>query len=167
MPTFHLFKKFSSKSDAPKSPSATNVLPSVKRDVQQTMTPSDAVPAYPDSFKEAWAGAHKELPQAQGAEKFLNKIGGCPCSRQAYLPLNPHFHYRKEHVQKTLTLSSSQRAVVDTLATPVKALMDTPQIAETIKKGVNTCMGVIPPLVEALDAVAKIHPFIGGASPIL
>lgn len=42
--------------------------------------------------------------------------------------------------------------------------MDTPQIAETIQKGVNTFMEAVPPLMDALDAVAKIHPFITGAS---
>jgi hypothetical protein len=73
--------------------------------------------------------------------------------------------YRAENVQNTLTLSPGQQAVVNTLAAPAKALMDTPQIAETIQKGVNTFMEAVPPLMEALDAVAKIHPFIGGASP--
>jgi len=50
------------------------------------------------------------------------------------------------------------------LAAPAKALLETPQIAQTIQKGVNAFMEVAPSLVRALDEVAKIHPFIGGAS---
>ena len=57
--------------------------------------------------------------------------------------------------------------MVDTLAVPVKALMDTPQIAETIQNGVNTFMEAVPILMKALDEVAKVHPFISGASPFL
>jgi hypothetical protein len=63
-----------------------------------------------------------------------------------------------------LTPSSGQKQVFNTLATPAKALIATPQIAETIQKGVNSFMEAVPPLMDALDAVAKIHPFIGGAS---
>ena len=43
--------------------------------------------------------------------------------------------------------------------------MDTSQIAETIQKGVNTFMEAVPPLMKALDEVAKIHPFINGSIP--
>ena len=43
--------------------------------------------------------------------------------------------------------------------------MDTPQIAETIQKGVDTFMEAVPSLMKALDEVAKIHPFISGTSP--
>jgi len=57
--------------------------------------------------------------------------------------------------------------VVDTLAVPVKALMDTPHLAENIQKGVNTFMEAVPALMKALDEVAKIHPFISGTSPLL
>jgi hypothetical protein len=66
-----------------------------------------------------------------------------------------------------LTLSPGQQTVVDTLVVPAKALMDTPQIAEAIEKGVNTFMEAVPALMKALDEVAKIHPFISGASPWL
>lgn len=62
-------------------------------------------------------------------------------------------------------LSQGQQAVVDTLAVPAKALMDTPQIAESIQKGVNTFMEAVPILMKALDEVAKVHPFISGAGP--
>jgi len=61
-----------------------------------------------------------------------------------------------------LTLSPGQEAVVDTLAAPVKALLDTPQIADAIQKGVNTFMEAVPSLMKALDEVAKVHPFISG-----
>jgi len=57
--------------------------------------------------------------------------------------------------------------VVDTLAVPVKGLMDTPEIAATIEKGVNTFMEAVPALMKALDEVAKVHPFISGASSLL
>lgn len=43
-----------------------------------------------------------------------------------------------------------------------KAMLDTPQIADRIQKGVNTFMEAVPPLVRALDEVAKVHPFIAG-----
>jgi len=58
--------------------------------------------------------------------------------------------------------------VVDTLAVPVEALAstDTPQIAETIREGVNAFMGAVPALMKALDEVAKAHPFISGTSPL-
>ena len=56
--------------------------------------------------------------------------------------------------------------MVDALAAPAKALMDTPQIAETIQKGVDTFMEAVPALMKALDEVAKIHPFISGTSPL-
>lgn len=72
---------------------------------------------------------------------------------------------REEDIQGTASLSPGQQTVLNTLATPVKALMNTPQIAETIRKGVDTFMEVAPPLMKALDEVAKIHPFISGASP--
>lgn len=43
--------------------------------------------------------------------------------------------------------------------------MDTTQITEAIHKGVNTFMEAVPPLMKALDEVAKIHPFINGMIP--
>lgn len=52
--------------------------------------------------------------------------------------------------------------MVDILAVPAKALLDTPQIADAIQKGVNTFMEAVPSLMKALDEVAKIHPFISG-----
>jgi hypothetical protein len=81
-----------------------------------------------------------------------------------HIPFDADFH-RKGDVQDALTLSPGQQEIVVTLATPVKALMATTQIAETIQKGVDSFMEAVPPLMDALDAVAKIHPFIGGASP--
>ena len=65
-------------------------------------------------------------------------------------------------MQNILTLSPGQEAVVDTLAAPVKALVDTPHVADAIQQGVNTFMEVVPSLMKALDEVAKIHPFISG-----
>ena len=62
-------------------------------------------------------------------------------------------------------LSQGQQNLISTLAVPAKALVDTPQVTETIQKGVNTFMETVPPLMKALDEVAKIHPFISGTSP--
>ena len=52
--------------------------------------------------------------------------------------------------------------MVKTLAVPTKALLDAPQVADAIEKGVNTFMETVPTLMKALDEVAKIHPFISG-----
>jgi hypothetical protein len=70
-------KESSSKSNAPDSSSATNVPPDDRGSTLNTVTvtPDNAVPMYSDGFKEAWAAVYKELPQAHGAEKFLDKIG--------------------------------------------------------------------------------------------
>lgn len=43
--------------------------------------------------------------------------------------------------------------------------MDTRQVAEAIHKGVDAFMEAVPPLIKALDEVAKIHPFISRTSP--
>jgi hypothetical protein len=40
-----------------------------------TITPGIAIPEYSDSLRDAWTAAHRELPQAKGTEKILNKIG--------------------------------------------------------------------------------------------
>jgi hypothetical protein len=42
------------------------------------------------------------------------------------------------------------------------ALVNTPQIADAIEKGVNTFMEAVPALMKVLDEVAKVHPFISG-----
>jgi len=64
-------------------------------------------------------------------------------------------------------LSPGLQTTVDTLVVPAKAFMDTPQVAEAIQNGVNTFMEAVPILMKALDEVAKVHPFISGASPFL
>ena len=61
-----------------------------------------------------------------------------------------------------MTLSDGQQAVVNTFAVPAKALVDAPQIADAIEKGVSTFMETVPVLMEVLDQVAKVHPFISG-----
>ena len=83
-----------------------------------------------------------------------------------YLPFSADF-FREENVQNSLTLTPGEQTVVDMLAVPAKALMNTPHIAENIQKGVNTFMEAVPSLMKALDEVAKIHPFISGASSLL
>jgi hypothetical protein len=64
-----------------------------------------------------------------------------------------------------LTLSSGQQTAINTLVAPAKALMDSSQISESIHKGLKTFMEAVPPIMKGLDELAKIHPFIGGASP--
>jgi len=65
-----------------------------------------------------------------------------------------------------MTFSVGEQAVVNTLATPVMALVDTPQIADAIEKGVNAFMEAVPVLMKALDEVAKVHPFISGMASL-
>ena len=61
-----------------------------------------------------------------------------------------------------MTLSDGQQAVINTLATPVQALISAPRIVAEIERGVNTFMEAVPVLIKALDEVGKIHPFIQG-----
>ena len=78
MPTPKLFKKFSSRSTESESgPPPDTPADDEKIEFPQPVTAAadGSVPEYSDSLKDAWAAAHKELPQAKGAEKFLNKIG--------------------------------------------------------------------------------------------
>lgn len=74
-----LFKKISSKSNGLSQSSSAPDVPTNDEhdDVSQTVivTSDGPVPEYSDDLKEAWAAAHQELPQAQGAEKLLNNIG--------------------------------------------------------------------------------------------
>ena len=78
MPTPKLFKKLSSKSNS----SESGTTPGVPADGEKvdfsravSVNADSPVPEYPESLKEAWAAAHKELPQTKGVEKFLNNIG--------------------------------------------------------------------------------------------
>lgn len=74
----------------------------------------------------------------------------------------------EEKVQNAVTLSVGEQAVVNTLATPTMALVDTLQITDAIEKGVNVFMETVPVLMKALDEVAKVHPFISGTGePVL
>ena len=57
--------------------------------------------------------------------------------------------------------------MADTLVAPAKALMDKPQIVGHIKNGVDAFIEAVPVLMKALDEVAKVHPFISGASLLL
>ena len=124
-------------------------------------TPATAdqdAPQFSDAMKEAWSAANAELPQAQGVEKFLNSVGALAVSIPRRLYTNVH----EEKVQDAVTLSVGEQAVVNTLATPAMALVDTPQIADAIEKGVSAFMETVPVLMKALDEVAKVHPFISG-----
>jgi hypothetical protein len=63
----------------------------------------------------------------------------------------------KGKVQNAMTLLDAQQAVVNTFAVPAKALVDAPQIADAIEKGVNTFKEAVPVLMEVLDEVTKVH----------
>ena len=162
MPTPGFFKKFSSKGSSNDSPDASpDATPTIRPGEIPPETPAIAdpsVPQYSDAMKEAWSAANTELPRARGAEKFLNNVGTSIVPG----PYHPNTDIDKEKVQTAVTLTDGQQAVVDTLVVPVKALLDTPQIADTIEKGVNAFMEAVPVLMSALDEVAKIHPFISG-----
>jgi len=74
MPTPKFFRKFSSKDSSEDSPDATPT--SVKKIPPEIQTVTDPnVPQYSDAMREAWSAANAELPQAQGVEKFLNRVG--------------------------------------------------------------------------------------------
>jgi len=157
MPTPKFLRKFSSKGpskDSPDdSPEATMLTP------PETPAIADQdVPQYSDAMKEAWRAANVELPQARGVEKFLNSVGTLTVSS----PQHPCTDVHEEKVQDAVTLSVGEQAVVNTLATPAMALVDAPQMADAIEKGVNAFMETVPVLMKALDEVAKVHPFISG-----
>jgi len=163
MPTPKLFEKFSSKSSPP------DVSPNAEDGASQnpTVASDNHIPGYSDGLKEAWTAAHQELPRAHGAEKFLNKIGMSIIrlisrhTRGDRSTFNADVS-RKADFESSVTLSPGQQTVVNTLVVPVKALVNTHQIADNIQKGVNTFMETVPTLMKALDEVAKVHPFISG-----
>lgn len=79
MPVPKIFKRFSSK-NALKSTRDGDLAPDVpasheKDTSSKTLVMVPVVPTFPDNLKEAWAAANKEVPQAQGVEKFLNRVG--------------------------------------------------------------------------------------------
>lgn len=172
MPSLNIFKKSSSNTDPPESSSSREVS---GRETDEegasqatAVTLDDAIPAYADSLKEAWAGAFQKPPETQRAERSLNVIG---MSRFFILPVVVVVYLssdadsaRKEKAQDTLAPLQGQ--LVNRFTVTMEAVMDTPQIAETIQNGVNTFMEAVPSLMKALDEVAKIHPFISGASPL-
>ena len=79
MPTPKFFRKFSSKDsgeDSPdESPDATPTTRTKGDPLGKTAIANPDVPQYSDAMKEAWSLANAELPQAKGAEKFLNGVG--------------------------------------------------------------------------------------------
>ena len=79
MPVPRIFKRFTRKTTSKASADVTtapNVPANHEKDASsKTLVAPVVVPAFPDNLKEAWAAANKELPQARGAEKFLNRVG--------------------------------------------------------------------------------------------
>ena len=77
MPMPKLFGGTSSKGSAPENGSRADTSANDEEFVPQTTTVTSgiAAPEYSDSLRDAWTAAHRELPQAKGTEKILNKIG--------------------------------------------------------------------------------------------
>ena len=74
MPSF--LKKFSSKDSSEDSPDEDP--PTInKKEIhsEKNLIADPNVPQYSDAMKEAWSAANAKLPQAQGAEKLLNRVG--------------------------------------------------------------------------------------------
>lgn len=128
-----------------------------------------------NGLREAWTAAHNDQHQEHRAERYLNKIGRLIMYSRVPESLIHLFHCQyvllfsanfllKAKVQSAFTPSEGQLAVVKALATPAKELMGQPLISEAIHKGVDSFMDAVPPLVKALDEIARIHPFIAGAS---
>ena len=173
MPSLNIFKKSSSNTDPPESSSSREVSgrETGEEGASQAtaVTLNDAIPAYADSLKEAWAGAFQKPPETQRAEKSLNVIGMLRFLLSPVVVVVVHLSSdadsaRKEKAQDTLAPLQGQ--LVNRFTVTMEAVMDTPQIAETIQNGVNTFMEAVPSLMKALDEVAKIHPFISGTSPL-
>lgn len=91
MPVPKLFKRFSSKNTlkvTPDSspPTSPDVAAKHEKDaLSEALVVTAVVPTFPDNLTEAWAAANKELPQARGVEKLLNRVGaliidGFPCA---------------------------------------------------------------------------------------
>ena len=79
MPLPKIFKRFTSKK-TPKANRDVNPAPDVPKTQEKdasskALVTAAVVPSFPDNLKEAWAAANKQLPQAKGAEKFLNRVG--------------------------------------------------------------------------------------------
>ena len=79
MPVPKIFKRFMSKK-TPTGNQDVSPAPNVPKNQEKgasskALVTAPVAPTFPDNLKEAWAAANKELPQAQGAEKFLNRVG--------------------------------------------------------------------------------------------
>jgi len=80
MPVPKIFKRFASKNmlkaNLDANPPGPDVPANHEKDASpKTLVMAPIVPGFPDNLAEAWVAANKELPQAQGVEKFLNRVG--------------------------------------------------------------------------------------------
>jgi hypothetical protein len=100
-------------------------------------------------------GLSAAAPREQETEKLLNRLG---TSIITFLCILDADLERKANVRSTSIPLPGQQIVT------MKPSMDTPQIVEAIQKGVNTFMETVPPLMKALDEVAKVYPFISGTN---
>lgn len=157
MPMPKLFKSSSPKTDT-STRSFSAVVPTKAKDVaQQTAITSNNGTLGSSGGLKGVLGA---APQEQGTEKLLNRLG-TPIITPSLAPSLVYLSFdtdpeRKANVQSTLIPLPGQQTVA------MKPSMDTPQIAEAIQKGVDTFLESVPPLLEALGEVEKIHPFVSG-----
>jgi hypothetical protein len=113
---------------------------------------------FPANLMDAWTASRKPQSEATGVEKFLNTVG------EALIELNflvvdmAEIRVTEDGYGST----SDAQTVMNTIKTPINALLATPNVASDIDQGVNTFLAVFPPVMKALDAVGKVHPFING-----
>ena len=75
MSTPKFLVKFSSKGSSEDPPDGDPNAALPKEIPSEKLVDADLdIPQYPDAMKEAWSAVNVELPQAQGVEKFLNRV---------------------------------------------------------------------------------------------
>ena len=108
----------------------------------------------------SWEDSPEGSPDASLGAAPTAPAGFAP--PETYLVVDPNTSQRSDHLKKACD-------AVDMLAIQVEALVDKPQIIKDgIMEGVNTFMEVVPPIMDALDGLAAIHPFVAGTGePVL
>ena len=159
MPAPRLFRSSSTQSNASSS-SVAAALPAKGKTTKKSFS-GDTTPGSPGLLKEVLTASQQDPPHEQGTEMLMSRMGKltisphhCPCATDTDLGW-------EANVQNASTPLPGHQTVV------TKVSMDTPEIVDMIQNGVNTFMETVPSLIKALDEVAKVHPFISGASPFL
>lgn len=60
--------------------------------------------------------------------------------------------------------TTGAQTVANTAKTPINALLAAPDVGSDIEQGVNSFLVALPPIMTALNAIGKVHPFINGMS---